>query len=247
MVGFQPRRVEKPCSRGVLHFGSEDSVCVQLWRKEHLPQAKDFLKFVGVWRMKRAVEGIRFIMNMSGMESSVKEGESSSRSPIPTHSWGSAWGEGSPGWWWGADDKPAGAICAAGTTVLVGRERWGCLVPLPGLQLCLLRGKGFSEQHQAALAHRCLRISSLPAVRRQVSAPSANKLGPDPGDCAFPLGGHRERYMLCKGIFPPQSRARPHIYPRAQNLWLHFPFFFNSLYFTEELPLWRTVCENCQK
>lgn len=38
MVGFQPRRAEK----GVLHFGSEDSICAQLQRKEYLPQAKDF-------------------------------------------------------------------------------------------------------------------------------------------------------------------------------------------------------------
>lgn len=41
MVGFQARSAEK----GVLHFRSEDGICAQLWRKEYLPQAKDFLIF----------------------------------------------------------------------------------------------------------------------------------------------------------------------------------------------------------
>lgn len=46
MVGFQPRRAEK----GVLHFGSEDSICAQLWRKGYLPQAKDCLIFFLICR-----------------------------------------------------------------------------------------------------------------------------------------------------------------------------------------------------
>ena len=51
--------------------------------------------------MKRAVEGIRFILNISGMESGVNGGESLSSSRIAPHSRGSARGEGSLGWQWG--------------------------------------------------------------------------------------------------------------------------------------------------
>lgn len=56
--------------------------------------------------MKRPVEGVCFILNMSGMESSVNGGESL-------------------GWWQG-HDKPAGATCGAG-------ECWGGSSHLLGL------------------------------------------------------------------------------------------------------------------
>lgn len=46
-------------------------------------------------------------------------------------------------------------------------ECWGVpQPPLQGLQLCSFGGEGILG---AALADRCLRISSLPAARRQVS------------------------------------------------------------------------------
>lgn len=237
-------RVEKLCWGGGLPFGSRDSICVWLWRKEHVPKAEDFLKFLGVWRMKRAVEGIHFILNVSGMESSANGGDSPSRSRVPPHSRGSArGGSGGP-----VTSQPGHPVLQAPPSLQAG-ECWGCLIPPPRAPALFVKQKGFLEQHQAALADRCLRISSLPAARRQVSAPPANKLGPDPGDC-FPSETHRGKYTLCKGIFTPQSRAWPHIYPRARkhkNLWLHFPFFFNSLCFTGELLICRTLYEECQK
>lgn len=80
MVGFQPRRVEKPCSRGVLHFGSEDSMRLAVEEGAFTTRLRVFLKFVGVWRMKRDVEANCFIPNTSGMDSGVNGGESP---PVP--------------------------------------------------------------------------------------------------------------------------------------------------------------------
>lgn len=52
--------------------------------------------------------------------------------------------------------------------------------------VCRQGGGDFGSSTRQCFADRCLRMSSLlPAVRRQVPAPSANKLGPDPRDCAF--------------------------------------------------------------
>lgn len=52
--------------------------------------------------------------------------------------------------------------------------------------VCRQGGRDFGSSTRQRFADRCLRMSSLlPAVRRQVPAPSANKLGPDPRDCPF--------------------------------------------------------------
>lgn len=122
-------RVKKPCSGGVLPFGSGDSICIWLWRKVHVPKVKGFKKN---FRYTENEEGVCSILNTSGMKRGANRGESSSCGPTHPQSWGSAWGEGSLGWWWGAGDKPARSPCAAGTTMPVGKWCWGWLIPPPG-------------------------------------------------------------------------------------------------------------------
>lgn len=88
----------------------------------------------------------------------------------------------------------------------------GGLVPPPGAPALFFRGwKWISEQHQTALADRCLRISSLPAARRQVFTPSANKLGPGPGDWAFPHRPTGKDTPCARGFFHSGQGTTPHL------------------------------------
>lgn len=104
--------------------------------------------------------------------------------------------------------QPGHPVLQAPPSLWAG-ECWGCLVPPPGAPALFVKQKGFLEQHQAALADRCLRISSLPAARRQVSAPPANKLGPDPGDCAFPLRPTGKNRRCARGFLHPSQGHDP--------------------------------------
>lgn len=108
--------------------------------------------------------------------------------------------------------------------VLTGTP-WVTTAHAPALAL-KFRGEGIFRAVLAVLEDRCLRISSFPTTGRQVSACSANNLGPDPWHYTWPQGLTEQGTSCARGFVHSSQGHEPMFTPRVSTTSMALFLFF---------------------
>lgn len=117
---------------------------------------------------------------------------------------------------------------AAWHAVLTGTP-WVTTAHAPALAL-KFRGEGIFRAVLAVLEDRCLRISSFPTTGRQVSACSANNVGPDPWHYTWPQGLTEQGTSCARGFVHSSQGHEPMFTPRVSTTSMAFLFLFLNLF-----------------